>query len=362
MKINNIKWRKKIENLEIEKKDKFLIEVFNESKKYTSPLEFIENLEKSWKMVYHWTWKIFDEFEDKCIWDNYWCDKVWFFFTSSLEEAQWYANSSLWWSPNIKKVLLNIKNPYKKESLYCNSHQYYDLMRWWKEHKEIITWNKHDGIIIKNIIANEEELKSSWRWANNWWDLYVSFNINQIITEKKLKEIWEKENIINLINNNKILNFQNITISENQTSFKEIWTCFLKDYKWNEVIIDNKVVWKLLIDSLFKSRQEQTLYIDWIESYEKWIATKIIFKLFLDNNIKKMEFVPLKESVDFWKKLWSQEISSSRHILSKYEFLNYLSWWKIDKNFWRIYKEHGTKKSDQYVNSIENIDLNKYFL
>lgn len=130
----------------------------------------------------------------------------------------------------------------------------------------------------------------------------------------------------------------NVNITNQLGDFKEVWSELLRDNKWYIVKEWNKEIWKVLYNKYFTSTKDWELYLDAIESYNKWAWTKIIANLFKDNKINSIKFDALEDSIWFWEKLWARQ-TSDWYTLSKYEFLNYLSNWKIDKKFFEIYKK-----------------------
>lgn len=135
-------------------------------------------------VVYHGTNKEFSFFNKKEIGSNYKADEFGFFFTSSPDEASDYANGTAEYhkdgNANVIPTHLKMENPYIIEALYCNAHQMYDSIGNDIEFKQAIESGKYDGVIVKNIQADEEQLKESWRGANEGGNLYMVFEPSQI--------------------------------------------------------------------------------------------------------------------------------------------------------------------------------------
>jgi len=133
-------------------------------------------------VVYHGTGASFDAFNKSKIGKNYKADDYGFFFSSSASEASEYGEGYVEYhkegNSNVIPVFLNLKNPYIEEALYCNAHQAYDLRDRIKF--DALQSKGFDGVIIKNIKANEEQLKESWKGANDGGDLYMVFEPTQI--------------------------------------------------------------------------------------------------------------------------------------------------------------------------------------
>jgi len=167
-----------------------LTDLEKEALKYETPEEFI----REQKIVYHGTNAIFDKFDMNKIGSNFSADTKGIFFTSDMQEAMDYANEAYTehkvGKPNIKEAIVIIKNPYKIDAKFANAQQAYDISR--NEIEKKLKTGEYDGVIVKNIKATEEELKESWRGANDGGDLYMVLDTSQIKTKEQLHKIWEE--------------------------------------------------------------------------------------------------------------------------------------------------------------------------
>jgi hypothetical protein len=109
---------------------------------------------------------------------------------------------------------LDCENIFQDESLYCNSNQCYDLS------KKRYDLENIDGVYIKNIQADKEQLKESWMGANDGGDLVMLLNQKniKIIAHYSIDEV--EENNIQIIEE-KLSDFKP---SQNSEEFHSIKT------------------------------------------------------------------------------------------------------------------------------------------